>query len=55
MTPSDVEFLALELAILSMAILSLWRGPRIFFWLAWSLNLAFAGVLIYLVFFFHIF
>ena len=55
MTRSDAELLAFELAIFTLAFLSLWRFERVFFWLGWTLNLALIGVFVYLVFFWHLF
>jgi hypothetical protein len=53
MTRSDAQFLAAELAILALALLSLWRFGRWCFWLGWTLNLALIGVFVYLAFFWH--
>lgn len=59
MTDSDWGFLAAELAVLAMALLSALlcqkRFPALFFWLGWGLNLALTGLFVYLVFFFRIF
>ena len=53
MTQSDAEFLAAELAILALALVSLWRFGRLCFWLGWTLNLALIGIFVYLAFFWH--
>lgn len=49
-TASDIQFLALELGVLALALLSQWRLPRLFFWLAWALNLSLIGAFAYLLF-----
>jgi hypothetical protein len=53
MTASDTEFLAAELAILALALLSRWRLSRVLFWTGWTLNLALLGVFGYVVFLWH--
>jgi hypothetical protein len=50
MTASDRQFLAVELAILSLALLSRWCFSRLLFWTAWLLNLALVGIFGYVVF-----
>jgi hypothetical protein len=53
MTDSDAQLLGLELAILSLALLSQWRFSRLFFWLGWALNAALIGVFGYVLFLWH--
>jgi hypothetical protein len=61
MTASDEWFLAAELAILGLALVSLLlsRGlaglSHAFFWLGWTLNLALVVLLAYLAFFWRMF
>jgi hypothetical protein len=53
MPDSDAQLLGIELAILSLALLSQWRFSRLFFWLGWTLNAALIGVFGYVLFLWH--
>lgn len=55
MTDSDSVLLGTELAILSLALLSEWRCPPLFFWLGWVLNLGLTALFVYLTFIFRVF
>lgn len=52
---SDLKGLGFELAVLALALLSLWRFTWFCFWLGWALNLTLIGAFLYLTFFWHVF
>ncbi len=53
--PADTAIAIIEVAVVALALVSLWRPASFCFWVGWVLNLALLGFLVYLEFFWHIF